>query len=354
MNGDIMSTFNQSTDKQIHSTQDSDGIDRKTETFLTDSFGSAAYGGDGWSPRVLSHKSELGSVWADCGIESEWQTLKSVVVHRPGREILISEDQINQFQFDRMPDLSKARAEHDSMVEMFEKNSVKVNYIDPRCEVTANQMYCADLFAMTPQGAILARPASTVRAGEERWVARTLADLGIPVIKILTGNATFEGADLMWIDSKNAVIGRGLRTNQEGINQITTVLSEHDITTHAYDMPCGTMHFMGMLRIVDKDLAVIWPHRTPHALVALLREKGFQVVPLPDLYEALSNKGFNFVVLGPRKIMMAADNPKSISFYTSLGIECITVSMHELKKANGGMGCLTGIVKREVTDQKKC
>ena len=73
---------------------------------------------------------------------------------------------------------------------------------------------CADLFVMTSQGAVLARPASTVRAGEERWVAKRLADIGIPVIKILTGQATFEGADLMWIDQGTAVIGKGLRTNQ--------------------------------------------------------------------------------------------------------------------------------------------
>ena len=41
---------------------------------------------------------------------------------------------------------------------------------------TPNLMFCADLFVMTPQGAILARPASDVRAGEERWVARGLAE----------------------------------------------------------------------------------------------------------------------------------------------------------------------------------
>ena len=76
------------------------------------------------------------------------------------------------------------------------------------------------------------------------------------VNKTLTGNATFEGADLMWIDEKTAMIGRGLRTNDTAITQIGNLFAELDIELIAVDMPFGTMHFMGMLRIADRDLAI--------------------------------------------------------------------------------------------------
>jgi N-dimethylarginine dimethylaminohydrolase len=314
---------------------------------LADSFGTAAYGGNGWSPRLRTHGQELGDVWADCGIDSEWRPLKTVLVHRPGREMEIPEDKINKLQFAESIDLGLAQAEHDYMVEMYRKNRVAVHLLEPNPAMTPNQLYCADLFAMTPQGAILARPASTVRAGEERWVARTLGNMGIPVLKVLTGTATFEGADLMWIDPRTAVIGRGLRTNQAAIDQITTLLSEMGITTLAFDMPFGTMHFMGMFRVVDKDLAFIWPRRTPHSLVTILQERGYRILPLPDLDEAGHNMAFNFVVLGPRKIMLAAKNPKSLAFYRSLGMECIPIPVDELRKANGAMGCMTGVLCRD-------
>jgi len=314
---------------------------------LADSFGTAAYGGKGWSPRIRSHEQELGDLWTDCGIDSEWRPLKAVLVHRPGREMEIPEDKINELQFAETINLVQARAEHDYMVEMYQDHQVTVHLLEPNPGMTPNQLYCADLFAMTPEGAILARPASTVRAGEERWVARTLGNIGIPVLKVLTGTATFEGADLMWLDRETAVIGRGLRTSQAAIDQITRVLSEMGITTLAFDMPFGTMHFMGMLRVVDKDLAFIWPRRTPHALVILLQERGFKVLPLPDLDEATTNMAFNFVVLGPRKIMLAAKNPASLAFYTSMGIECLSIPVDELRKANGAMGCMTGILCRE-------
>ena len=42
------------------------------------------------------------------------------------------------------------------------------------------------------------RPASTVRAGEERYVAAALGALGVPILMSVHGNGTFEGADAMW------------------------------------------------------------------------------------------------------------------------------------------------------------
>ena len=314
---------------------------------LADSFGTAAFGGEGWSQRILTHRQEIGSLWAACGLDTEWQTLKSVLVHRPGKEMEIPEHRVNELQFAEHLDLGKARAEHEAMVEAYQKNGVKVHFLEPNPGMTPNQIFCADLFAMTPEGAILARPASTVRAGEERWVAQTLSNLGIPILKTLTGTATFEGADLMWLDPSTAVIGRGLRTNQAAIDQISALLGEMGITCLAFDLPYGTMHFMGMLRMVRKDLAFVWPRRTPHGLVLVLRDRGVKVLPLPDLDEALINMAFNLVVLGPDRILLPGQNPKSVAGYEALGIECTAVSVEELRKANGAMGCMTGILERE-------
>ena len=42
--------------------------------------------------------------------------------------------------------------------------------------------------------------------------------------------------------------------------------------------PFGTMHLMGLVRIIDRDLALAWPRRTPHAAVMALRDRGFDVV----------------------------------------------------------------------------
>ena len=244
-------------------------------------------------------------------------------------------------------DLGRAREEHAAMVEVYRTNGVEVHAVEPAQPCPANLMFCADLLAMTPQGAILARPASTVRAGEERQVAHRLAALGIPLLLTLTGNAFFEGADLMWLDEKTAMIGRGLRTNDAAIEQITSLLARLGIELIAVDLPFGSMHFMGMLRIVDHDLAIGWPRRTPHRCVAKLRELGYRVV-FPNLNDdQASYRGINFVTLGPRRILMVSGLDALQAEFESLGIECQTCPTDELSRAAGNVGCLTGVLWRE-------
>lgn len=317
------------------------------ETTARSSFGTAAYGGAGWVPRQLPHAGEIGTLWGPHRIDSEWRALKAVLVHVPGSELAEALDPEVSLMLERL-DPVRAREEHAAMCEAYERQGVAIHHVRPDGAATPNQMFCADLFVMTPQGAILARPAGQARAGEERWVARRLAGLGIPILKTLTGTATFEGADLMWLDECTAMIGRGHRTNQVAIDQISTVLEEIGCRAIVVDMPFGTMHFMGMLRIADKNLAICWPRRTALATVRALEERGFQVVfpPLED--NSPSYRAMNFVTLGPRRILMVAGLAKFQRFFEDQGIECVPVSTDELSKAAGSVGCLTGVLAREV------
>jgi len=244
-------------------------------------------------------------------------------------------------------DLARAQAQHDAMAAAYRTAGVAVHALDPDGPVPPNQMFCADLVFMTPGGAILARPASTVRAGEERRVAARLAALGVPILATLQGRATFEGADALWLDAATVLIGRGLRTNDAGIGQIARCLAEQGVTVLAVDLPFGTMHLMGMLRIADRDLAIAWPRRTPHAAVLALRARGVEVAFLPAEDEAQANRALNFVTLGPRRILMVAGNPATQAFYEGLGIAVTAVETDELAKAAGAIGCLTGILARD-------
>jgi arginine deiminase len=72
------------------------------------------------------------------------------------------------------------------------------------------------------------------------------------------------------------------------------------------------------------------------------------VLFLPDLEEAVRGFALNFVTLGPRRILMAAGNPITRAFYEKAGITYHQVEVDELLKAAGGIGCLTGILEREL------
>jgi len=307
----------------------------------------AAYGGGNWSPRMASHRDEIGFLWGECGINAEWTRLQSVLLHPPGPE-LTAQDDPESAQLLEIPSWELARQQHDAIAQAYREVDVTVHYVEPEGVPSPNQIFCADLFFMTPEGAILARPASIVRAGEERWIARRLADLGIPILRTLRGNAIFEGADAHWLDEHTVLIGRGLRTNGEAIAQITNVLSEMNVEVIAVDLPIGTMHLMGILRFLAQDLALAWPYRLAWRAVEALRKRGYQIIYIPDEAESTHGGALNFVTLGPREILLAAGNPITQDFLESQGVICHTVEVAELHKAAGGIGCLTGILKREL------
>jgi arginine deiminase len=296
----------------------------------------SAYGGEGWSPRTAESRDEIGTVWHPCGIDTEWSQLKAVLLHQPGAE-LDSVGDPDAVQMLAPMDPGLVRQQHEAMAQAYREAGVAVHYVEPGVIPPPNQMFVADLMLMTPEGAIVGRPASTVRAGEERFVARRLAALGIPILRAIRGTGTFEGADAAWIDPTTVLLATGLRTNAEGADQVTHLLNEMGIEVVRVGLPYGVMHLMGQVRIADRDLVVAWPGRVPYAAIEVL----------PDEMEATGGFALNFVTLGPRRILLPAGNPVTQAFYKDVGITCHTVEVAELLKAAGGIGCLTGILERQ-------
>jgi N-dimethylarginine dimethylaminohydrolase len=245
------------------------------------------------------------------------------------------------------PDPKVAGEQHGAIAEAYKSEGVTIHYIDPLSTPTPNLMFVADLMFMTPEGAIVGRPASTVRAGEERWVARRLADIGVPILRCVGGRGVFEGADAAWVDEDTVLLATGHRTNAEGARQVIATLGEMGVKVLHVGLPYGSMHLMGTLRIIDKDIAVCWPGRVPYDAVAELRKRGFVVHFIPDLEEATRGMSINFVTLAPRKILMPGGNPVTQAFLEDLGVDCKKVMINELVKAAGGVGCLTGILERK-------
>lgn len=305
----------------------------------------AAYGGSGWSPRGRSLQQEIGDIWSACGINSEWAPLKRVLLHRPGQELSASVDP-DAVQMLAPVDPDRARSQHDALAAAYREAGVTVDYVDPTDTPPPNQLFAADLLFMTPEGTVVGRPASTVRAGEERYVAARLSRLGIPICRTIGGQGTFEGADAMWLDNQTVLIGTGFRTNTQGARQLTDILGEMGVATLMTRLTQGAMHLMGALRFCDRDLAVVWQGRLQPDVLTALEQRGISIKMLPDETELVNGMALNFVTLGPRRILMPAENPVTEAFYTSLGVDVVTVAVDEIIKAAGAIGCMSAVLER--------
>ena len=304
------------------------------------------YGGEGWSQREKSMEEEIGTIWSSCGVNNEWTRLKKVLLHCPGIELTGISDP-DKVQMIEIPFIELITKQHDGIAEAFRNAGVTVSYVEPSTKPPPNLMFVADLLFTTPEGVILSRPASSIRAGEERFVAEQLSKLGIPILKSIRGKGTFEGADAAWLNPDMVMIGVGFRTNKEGASQVSSLLREMRVESVEIELPSGSMHLMGNLRFADKDLAICRPSRVSDTTQETLRENGFSLHIAPDEVEIAVGLSMNFVTLGPKQILTADGNPKTQAFYEDLGLECHFVDISEVTKAAGGIGCLTGILERE-------
>jgi N-dimethylarginine dimethylaminohydrolase len=285
--------------------------------------------------------------WGDWGSGSECGTLRAVLLRRPGPELdAITDFDAVQMRSDLNPEL--ARAQHDALAAAYESHDVAVHLVENGRLDKPNSFFLRDLMLMTPEGAIITRPASTVRAGEERFVAEALGRIGVPILMTVHGNGTFEGADVSWVNEDLCFLAEGLRTNEEGANQVERMLREIGVRDVVrVGLPYGAMHLDGLLNFVDRDCAVVWARRTPFKIVDTLKRRGFRILEVADEVEAQQCLPMNFVALAPGKILMPAGGTTMQSVYERAGIECHTVEIGELIKAGGGIHCMTGFLKRD-------
>jgi N-dimethylarginine dimethylaminohydrolase len=322
-------------------------LTRGSQNSMKDRSEYSAYGGPSWSPREKSIKEELGSIWGACGINSEWAPLRRVLLHRPGKEMQGIEDP-DKLQMLDIPDADLMVHQHNSIALAYKEAGVEVEYINPRETPPPNQIFVADLMFMTPEGAVVGRPASKVRAGEECYLAAALARIGVPILRTVRGHGTFEGADAMWVNSDLVMIGRGLRTNDEGAQQVVGLATEIGVDSIVVDLLPTSMHLMGEIRVVRKDIAICRTDMVPPEAVSVLKDNGYNVHFTPDKEEAMKGMSLNFVTLGPMKILMVAGNLISQAYFEELGIMCESIEMNELMKAAGAVGCLSGVIQREL------
>jgi N-dimethylarginine dimethylaminohydrolase len=307
----------------------------------------SAYGGAKWSPRLTGFRDDLSECWGDWGVSSECGTLRSVLLRRPGPELdAITDFDAVQMRSDLLPGV--ARSQHDDLVRAYERFGVAVHFVQNGRSDKPNAMFIRDLMVMTPEGAIVTRPASTIRAGEERYVAEALGGLGVPILMSVHGDGTFEGADLSWVDENLCFLAEGLRTNTAGADQVERMLREIGVKDVVrVDLPWGAMHLDGVLNFLDRDLAVVWPRRTPFKVVNVLRKRGFRFIEIQNEHEAQHCLPMNFVALRPGVILMPEGGDSTRELYEDAGVTCHTVDIRELVKAGGGIHCMTGFLKRD-------
>ncbi len=302
--------------------------------------------GERWFPMETSIEEDMKKYWGDWGVCSEVDELCDVLMRRPGKEIENFDWEAVRFKAPVDPD--KLRAQHDALANVYRANGVNVHYVEEQREDKPNALFMRDLCFMTPEGAIVTRPAMEARRGEERAVAKALADLGVPIVRTITGSATFEGAMAMWVDRKTVILASGVRTNREGYEMVEYELRRMGVTEVLHmQIPYGHAHIDGNLNFASHDIAVLHPAQVPYDVCDVLRKKGYRFIECPSRIEAKEGFAINFVAIKPGLIVMPAGNERTQELLEKNGVKVIPVDISEILKGYGAIHCCTAFLKRK-------
>ncbi|MFH0866601.1 MAG: arginine deiminase family protein [Bacteroidota bacterium] len=287
------------------------------------------------------------------GLNSEYNVLKSVLLHKPGMEL--HNHPCPACILQNAPiDAVLLQNEFDSIVSTYQKFGIEVQRIDStpmddNHDYQWNMMYCRDLLFMTPEGAILSNMYPAIRKGEVKYAERTLEKEGVPILKTIDGEGIFEGADALWINEKHVIVGVGGRTNMNAFEQLKKLLNKMNVVCEALpSCQTKTQHLLGTLQIVDEKLVFLRHEIADKALDEFLKSHDFSIIHIPENKEVQEKQAMNIVTIAPRKIIMTAGCPVTKKAFADSGIEVLAeIDIPELMKGAGGLACATGIIYRD-------
>ena len=243
-------------------------------------------------------------------------------------------------------------------------------------EPLMNLYFTRDQSITTPRGHIICRMNSPQRAAETDVIELCYRHLGVEPILRIEGNGRLEGGDYIPAGTI-ALIGCGMRTNEEGIRQIMEAdASGHDtiVVVHDHKRWQMQMHLDTHFNIIDRDLCTMVssrlnaqpgepefntcdiyvrePGTKPYSLaqkevpfVAYMRERGYAIIPID--YEDEMHYANNYLTIAPRHIMAVAG--QSEAYEQRLAAAGVTVEWVPLESLIDGYGaahCMTQVLKR--------
>lgn len=250
-------------------------------------------------------------------------------------------------------DAGRAAAQHGQLAEMVAETGAEILWLDDIENGLADSVFTHDPSLMTDHGALILRMGKPLRAPEPALHEAAYAALGIPILGRIEAPGQVEGGDCVWVDRTTLAVGRGVRTNQEGIRQLAAVLAPKGISVHGFDLPLwhgeeACLHLMSVVSPLADDLALVHAPLLPAAFYQMLKARGIRLVE-GDAGEFASSNGLSLNVLptAPREVIAVAGFPKTKAAMEAAGCTVRTFEADALCIAcEGGPTCLTRPVLR--------
>lgn len=226
----------------------------------------------------------------------------------------------------RVPvDAELADSQWDNYVNALHDAGWETVEVPPAPEL-ADSVFVEDTVVMFDGTAVITNPGAESRVGEIADVEKTVRGLGLPVLRI-EAPGTLDGGDVLKV-GRTVFVGRGGRTNAEGIRQLRALVTGLGFTVVAVPMTKALHLKSAVTALPDGTVIGYGP-----------------VVDDPTIFgrylEMPEEGGAHVVVLADDTVLMAASAPRSIALIEDLGYRVIAVDISEFEKLEGCVTCLS-------------
>ncbi len=243
------------------------------------------------------------------------------------------------------PRVRRADEEFRRLTCALETAGCQIRFLEGAEGLTLDAVYVHDASLMTDHGAICLRMGKGARAVEPEVHRGFYRSQGIPVLGVMEQPGTAEAGDLVWLDSRTLLAGRGFRTNARGIEWLAGRLRALGVSVIPAPLPHGDgpescLHLMSLLSVLDEKTVLADLSLLAVETVELLRARGFRPVEIDPAERA--TLAANVLALGDGCLLSFEENRATNARLRRSGFEITTIPGGEIGiNGGGGPTCLT-------------
>jgi dimethylargininase len=227
-------------------------------------------------------------------------------------------------------DVERAFAQHAAYVDALADAGWAIREVAPADDLP-DSAFVEDTMVVCDGVAVLARPGAEERRGELAGAEEAARAIALDIARI-EAPGTLDGGDVLQVGT-TVYVGRGGRTNGEGIRQLRRHLASRGRTVVPVPLRAVLHLKSAVTALPDGTLVGADP-----ALI--------DAAALPTLRAVPEEGGSHVVLLGGGTVLMAASAPRSAELFDDLGFDVVVVDVGEFEKMEGCVTCLSVLAER--------
>ena len=222
-------------------------------------------------------------------------------------------------------DLPRAREQWRGYVAALESHGWETIEVEP-ADDCPDSVFVEDTVLMFRNVAVVSRPGADSRKPETAGTRRALEALGCPIAEIREPG-TLDGGDVLKIGD-TVYVGRGGRTNAEGIAQLRRILAPLGGTVVAVPVT-KVLHLKTAVTALPDGTVIGYPDFVDEPRVF------GRFLPVPEPH------GTAVVCLSDTELLISASAPRTAAMLRDLGYAVTEVEISEYEKLEGCPTCLS-------------